>query len=288
MREFARIIILAAVVAICGCATQPTTPIPPITTSSTGVWDPGQFVWADLLTDDVAAASEFYAAVFGWRFETTDDDEYVQATHNGEPVAGIAYHVNPDQEAREVLWLVSVSVDDVDSAVIAAVDAGGKLLEAARDVPGRGRFAVIADNEGAPLVMLKADGGDPAMRRTVDNEWIWAELWATNPDGSAQFYESALQFKAHKVSDPGGDDYIVLVRNGKPKAGIVKLPWNDVQPNWLPYLRVADVADSIERIRSAGGDLLVEPSNEYDEGRVAIVSDPTGGVFAIQARRSDR
>jgi predicted enzyme related to lactoylglutathione lyase len=285
MNVIARIIVLTAAIGLQGCATQP---LSPITLAPTDSWNPGRFVWADLLTDDVSAARDFYADVFGWQFDATGDDHYSQATYRGRPIAGIAHHVSEDSEVREVLWLVSVSVDDVNSAAAAVVAAGGEVLEDARDVPDRGRLAVVADNEAAVLVLLRAGAGDPRMQRAWENEWIWAELWVTDPERSAKFYESVLGYKAHTVEEQGGDNYVVLVRNGRPEAGIVKLPWDDVKPNWLPYLRVADVVATIERIKTAGGALLVEPSNAYDEGRMAIVSDPTGGVFAIQARRSDR
>lgn len=78
----------------------------------------------------------------------------------------------------------------------------------------------------------------------------------------------------------------MLLKGGKPKTGIVQLPWDNVTPNWLPYLRVADLTATVARVRSAGGSVLLAPSMAFDEGRVAIVSDPTGGAFAIQARRA--
>jgi predicted enzyme related to lactoylglutathione lyase len=274
---------LALVVGIAGCATQP---VPSITTAPTETWDPGGIVWADLLTDDVATARAFYSGVFGWQFIATGEDEYLQATNNGKPVAGIAYHAPRDPKVSEVVWLVSISVDDVDVSAAAVSDAGGEILESPRNVPNRGRFSIVADNEDAVLVFLKASGGDPINTRSVDNEWIWAELWGRDPGSAAQFYAATVGYESKVVVDTAGDDYRVLLRNGKPKTGIVKLPWDDVDSHWLPYLRVADVGATVERVKSAGGKVLVAPSMDYDEGRVAIVSDPTGGVFAIQSRRS--
>nr|MCU0256742.1 hypothetical protein [Vicinamibacterales bacterium] len=49
---------------------------PPIVDPPTGQYTPGRWVWADLVTADVAAAADFYRQVFGWTFETygAEDD----------------------------------------------------------------------------------------------------------------------------------------------------------------------------------------------------------------------
>src|SRR5262245_43127939 len=69
------ILVSAAVLlftALCGFAAQPTQPppppLPPLTTVSGSPRLPGKFVWADLVTDDVAAARKFYGHVFNWTF----------------------------------------------------------------------------------------------------------------------------------------------------------------------------------------------------------------------------
>ena len=261
-------------------------PVPPITTTASGAWDPGQLVWADLLTDDVARARKFYGDVFGWQF--TGDDQYAQATNAGVPVAGIAFHEPRDPQVSEVAWLVSISVEDVDAAATAVPGAGGTVLEAPRTVADRGRFAIVEDAQGAVVVLLRSSQGDPPDRRSVDNEWIWGELWTRDRDQASRFYGKSIGYDSRTVTEADGTGYTVLLRDGKPKTGIVELPWDSVPPNWLPYLRVADVAATIERIEAAGGYVLLQSRDESDKGIVAVVSDSTGGAFAIQSPRKAR
>lgn len=275
---------LTALCAVAICTTAlAADPVPPIIASPTQTWDPGQLVWADLLTPDVAAAKRFYSSVFDWQF--SGDEQYAQASHAGVPVAGIAFHVPRDPDVGEVAWLVSVSVDDVDAAAAAVIDAGGKVLEAPRTAPDRGRFAIVEDDQEAVVVLLRSAQGDPPDRRSTDNEWIWAELWTPDPNRAAEFYRSTVGYDVKTITASGGSEYVLLVHDGKPKTGIVRMPWDKVEPHWLPYLRVADVSDTVARVEAAGGAVLVAPSEEFDDGSVAIVSDPTGGVFAIQQRR---
>ena len=268
--------------------------VPPITAEPTGQRNAGQLVWADLLTDNLDAAQSFYSEVFGWEF--SGDNEYRQATHAGVPVAGFVLHEPRDPTVPEVAWLISISVSDVDAAAVAATSAGGSVLEAAQTVPDRGRYAVVEDNQGAPVALLRTSQGDPLARRTVDNEWIWAELWARDQRTAADFYKAVIGYEARVIREGDDEAYTVLTigmgagkGNGKNvSTGIVTLPWPDVLPHWLPYLRVANVADAISRIKQAGGYVLLPPRQEFDDGTVAIVSDPTGGAFAIQQRRAQQ
>ena len=62
----------------------------------------GEICWTDLQTSDVAAAKDFYAAVFGWRFEdlpTPDGRSYAQA-FLGEDLVTVIAPQNPQQDGR--------------------------------------------------------------------------------------------------------------------------------------------------------------------------------------------
>ena len=45
----------------------------PISNSASKQIRPGQFVWADLITNDVPAAADFYNKVFGWDIKFNSD-----------------------------------------------------------------------------------------------------------------------------------------------------------------------------------------------------------------------
>jgi predicted enzyme related to lactoylglutathione lyase len=51
-------------------------------------------------------------------------------------------------------WGSYVTVDDVESRVAQVKSLGGKLVVEPRDIPNVGRFAVIADPQGAVLTMI--------------------------------------------------------------------------------------------------------------------------------------
>ncbi|WP_432561927.1 VOC family protein [Kineococcus sp. SYSU DK003] len=115
---------------------------------------PGGLNWEDLRSADPAASREFYAAVFGWRFEPLFE-EYGTVTNPDapHPVGGIG-----PLWGSEPGWLVYFGVEDVDAAVSAAQAAGGAVVEAAHD-SDYGRMARLADPEGAQFAVFTPPAG---------------------------------------------------------------------------------------------------------------------------------
>src|SRR5262245_21932992 len=73
--------------------------LPPLTTVSGSLRLPGKFVWADLVTDDVKAATKFYARLFGWTFN--DYGAYVIARNDDRPLCGMFQRPRPTDRAAE-------------------------------------------------------------------------------------------------------------------------------------------------------------------------------------------
>ncbi len=62
------------------------------------------------------------------------------------------------------------------------------------------------------------------------------------------------------------------------------IEWEDVHPNWLPYVLIDDLEALLERTREAGGHVMLEPVERFERGRVALIMDPTDGVLAVFQR----
>jgi predicted enzyme related to lactoylglutathione lyase/CheY-like chemotaxis protein len=126
----------------------------------------GAFTWCELDTRDVAGATAFYDAVFGWGARTSTPAEgepmsmpYTEFQLDGESIAGMMDM--PPGVPAEVpdYWLLYVGVDDVDATVASATELGGSVTVPGMDFPG-GRFAVLADPQGAMFgVMTSTAGG---------------------------------------------------------------------------------------------------------------------------------
>ena len=145
-----------------GCATSQGARLPSITSSPDGKVYAGKFVWVDLLTEDVQAAAVFYDGLFGWSAKPSKEDKsYYVFSKDDKPFGGMTAVDNQDSKVPESLWLLSLSVDNVDQSVAMVKERGGKLLEGPVDATGRGRMALVSDPGGASLILLRATGGDP-------------------------------------------------------------------------------------------------------------------------------
>ena len=270
-------LLAAGSIGLSGCASKQAASLPPITPTPTGQHQIGKFVWFDLLTEDVQAAQKFYTELFGWRFEASaGSSDYAVIYSGNKPIGGIVGQGNNDPEVQESIWLASLSVENVDRAVSAVKARYGKVLDDPMDVKGRGRMAVIQDPEGAQLVLIRSSGGDPPDAGINSGEWLWVDLFTRDAQTANEFYEALAGYTTQAIKTEGDHSYNLLQRNGRSYGGVVELPWEDVEPNWLPYIKVDDLENIIGQAEKLGGVLILRMKN------VAIIADPSGGVFGIQ------
>ncbi len=265
-------VVLAAALAACSAP-----PLPPVTESPTGEQHPGKFVWYDLLTENEAAARTFYGDVFGWTFEeVAGSDGYVLIRSGGTAIAGLAEVEERDPKVVESLWLASLSVADVDTAAALVKDQGGSIEVGPETVDGRGRLVAVRDPGGAALVLLRAAGGDPVDTEPPVGAFLWTDLWTDDAARARDFYGALVGFESRAVKTGAGHRFYVLGRAGRARAGLVEIDLEGIEPNWLPYVRVASVAGVVQRARAGGGQVLLERKD------MAVLIDPTGAAIGVQ------
>ena len=130
---------------------------------------PARFVWYELMTTDPAAAESFYRGVIGW--ETRDfgkpDVPYTLLSAGSTMVGGLMRipEMALANGARPA-WTGYVGVPDVDACVARVDAAGGRVHHPPEDIPGVGRFAVVADPQGAVFIVFRGSGdGAPRNQR---------------------------------------------------------------------------------------------------------------------------
>lgn len=124
--------------------------------------------------------------------------------------------------------------------------------------------------------------------------FCWVELGTSNAEAAKSFY--AQLFGWEYEDNPMGPDgvYSVLKLDGKDVGGLYQLNpdmvGQGIPPHWLNYVAVANVDETAEKAKSKGATLMNGPFDVGTFGRMAVVKDPTGAVFALwQAKefRSD-
>jgi predicted enzyme related to lactoylglutathione lyase len=116
--------------------------------------EPGALCWTELTTSDPAAAEKFYVGLFGWKPKHSGPGSpmpYTEFTVNGADNPSVGMMAKPPHMPPEMpsFWLPYFLVADVDASSEKAKALGGQIHFGPQDIPGTGRFAVLADAQGA-------------------------------------------------------------------------------------------------------------------------------------------
>lgn len=128
-----------------------------------GVWQPSKHIgsrrwnepnapcWNELLTSDVAKAGEFYGGLFGWTGKVGGD--YTEFSKGKNSFAGMMA-IKKEWGGMPPNWGYYVRVEDTDAAAKKAASLGGKIHVPPTDIENVGRFAMLADPQGAVFSVI--------------------------------------------------------------------------------------------------------------------------------------
>jgi len=256
-------------------------PLPPLTTVSGSPRLPGKFVWGDLVTDDVEAACRFYSGLFGWTFQSAGD--YTIAANADHPLCGMIQRPRPKDQSAHPRWFGYISCGNIEKAQKKVLKLGGRVLAAPQKFPKRGQQAVFTDPEGAIFGVMKSSSGDPEDFKPDPGDWVWIQLLSRDADKASKFYQEIGGYDVVANTESNRLSDFVLVSEGYARATVRTIPKDrpQVQPDWLPYVRVRSMPESIARAKELGGHVLFEPRPEYLDSKVAVIADPTGAAIGL-------
>ncbi|WP_298444366.1 VOC family protein [uncultured Ferrimonas sp.] len=117
---------------------------------------------------------------------------------------------------------------------------------------------------------------------------LWQDLTVNNADDVAEFYQQVVGWQKKPVSMGEYDDHGMMVGDTM-KAGVCHAKGSNagMPPQWLMYVAVADLDNSIATAQRLGGELIV-PERAMGKDRMAVIADPAGAVLALyQVASSD-
>lgn len=121
--------------------------------------EPASLCWNELMTTDVDKAGAFYTKLFGYTADTQNMGgmDYTSFMNGDRPAGGMMALTPEMGEGVPSNWSVYLAVADCDATVEKAKALGGKVCREPEDLPGIGRFAVIADPQGAVVCTIKLE-----------------------------------------------------------------------------------------------------------------------------------
>ena len=254
------------------------------------------FAWYEFLTTDVDAATRFYTGV-GAQDSGVPGVTYTLLTAGGRPAVGL---MDMPTEMRAAglkpRWMGHVGVTDLESAAAALVKAGGVIHKPPTDIPTIGRFAAVADPQGAGFLLFQPDqsgpqngaqnGADAAAPATPGHVG-WHELQCGDLEPAFAFYAGQFGWtKADRIDMGDFGPYQTFAADGVQIGGMMKKPSAVPLPFWQFYFNIDDIDAAAARVRSAGGTINHGPTQVPNGSWVINAQDPEGASFALLGPRA--
>lgn len=108
----------------------------------------------------------------------------------------------------------------------------------------------------------------------------WVELATSDVAAAKTFYGGLLGWDFDERPAGEGTTYVICQKQGKSVAGMMQAQ-GDMPPAWLSYVTVSDVDGTSAQVEGAGGQVLQQPFDVLDKGRMSVIMDPDGAVLGL-------
>ncbi|MBP2547608.1 putative enzyme related to lactoylglutathione lyase [Neorhizobium galegae] len=260
----------------------------------------GKFIWCELMTSDTDAAARFYQAITGW----TVGSMPMPAAADGMP--GMTYHIFNTQAGSQTCgvagmmdipeamkgqlppnWTGYVAVDDVDGMARDFAQAGGAIMRPPEDIPGVGRFSVVADPHGAVLCLMTPapmDTPPPEPEPGTPGTFGWHELMAGDGEEAFAFYSKMFGWTLDHAIDMGAmGRYLIFAHQGQAIGGMMTRPPHVPVACWSYYINVPAMAPAVAAITEGGGQVVNGPMPVPGGSVIVNAQDPQGAYFSLVA-----
>ena len=121
--------------------------------------------------------------------------------------------------------------------------------------------------------------------RYPDATFCWADLATTDTDAGKAFYSALFGWDYQDRPIAEGVYYTMFQKDGHHVAALSPLqPEQQAQGMpalWTSYISVDDLEGTVARVAELGGSVLTGPMDVFEEGRMALIMDPTGATVAL-------
>jgi len=113
--------------------------------------------------------------------------------------------------------------------------------------------------------------------------FVWYECMTNDKDAAVEYYTKLVGWGTTEWESELGP-YTMWTKGEAPVGGVMVLPEEaraaGAPPHWLGYITTPDTDATTDRAQGMGATTLVAPMTVPTVGRMAIMRDPQGAVFA--------
>jgi predicted enzyme related to lactoylglutathione lyase len=130
----------------------------------------------------------------------------------------------------------------------------------------------------------------PTVTQHAPGTFCWPELATLDQNAAKAFYTSLFGWTANDNDMGPQGVYTIFQSGGADVAALYTMRDEEKKmapPRWNAYVSVESADKAAATAKEIGGTVLVEPFDVMDLGRMAILQDPTGGVFQLWEGRKN-
>jgi predicted enzyme related to lactoylglutathione lyase len=194
--------------------------------------------------------------------------------------------IPPEAAGVRPAWMGYIAVDDVKAYADKVKAAGGAIHRPPTDIPNVGTFAVAGDPSGAGFLLFKPNEGGEAPKAdpTKPGYVGWHELHGADPEKSFAFYSGLFGWTKGEAINMGPvGTYQIFSTKGQQSGGMMKKMDQEPAAHWLYYITVDAIDAALERVKSAGGQVVHGPVQVPGGSWIINGVDPQGALFALVA-----
>jgi predicted enzyme related to lactoylglutathione lyase len=247
----------------------------------------GKFCWYELSTPDVEGAKGFYGELIGW---STHDvpmptgDYAMWMKPGGQNGMGGVSVLGDEAKAMGAPpnWMLNIASRDIDGTVALAQELGAQVFLPVSSAGEFGRFAILADPQGAVFAVFQSDDPTPLPDMDPDLGGVgWRELMTSDLEGALRFYGALFGWQKTTAMDMGPMGTYQMFGVGEASyGGMMNRPPEMPVSAWLPYFNVPDADKAVARATAMGA-TVANPPMDVPGGRAAALVDPQGAAFAV-------
>src|SRR2546429_7028334 len=111
----------------------------------------------------------------------------------------------------------------------------------------------------------------------------WIDTSQPDPEAAVEFYSGLFEWEFEDVMPPDspGKYFIARLRGGDVAAVGSEPEGAPPMAVWNTYVWVDSADEAAAKVKDAGGNVVVEPFDVMDAGRMAVFTDPEGAAFCV-------
>jgi len=238
------------------------------------------------MTPDLKAAETFYREVVGWTIADSGMPgmTYLILRAQGADLGGMM--ALPRDCGLPSMWTGYIYSADVEADCRRAVSLGGSVMKEPEDIPGVGRFAVLADPGGAAFNIFRpqSSGTRAEIPPGTPGRVAWNNLAAGDGRREWAFYEAMFGWTKTQAHEMGpGMIYQTFAAGPNCAGGMMTATPAHPARVWTFFFAVDGIDSAAARVRAQGGRILMEPMEVPGGDWIVEAADPFGANFGLVA-----